>query len=196
VRKVNVRLIAATNRDLAAEAKAGRFREDLYYRLNVLGVKLPALRERGTDIRLLCEHFLHEAGTRSGRQRLSFSEEAAAALAKYAWPGNVRELRNLAERLAVLCPGEVVGLRDLPKEIQAQAPAVPFPDAKESETVPVPEAPPPVSASLQLADIERDHILRILTQCKGNKKQAAESLGIDRSTLYAKLRAYGIVGQS
>jgi len=196
VRKVNVRLIAATNRDLAAEAKSGRFREDLYYRLNVLGIKLPALRERGTDIRLLSEHYLHDAGTRSGRQRLTFSEEAAAALLKYAFPGNVRELRNLAERLAVLCPGETVGLRDLPKEIQAQAPAViPGAESKEPEVVPVPEAPPPVSASLQLADIEKDHILRVLTQCKGNKKQAAETLGIDRSTLYAKLRAYGIVSQ-
>lgn len=197
VRKVNVRLVAATNRDLAAEAKAGRFREDLFYRLNVLTIKLPPLRERGPDVRLLLEHYLAEAAQRCGRPSLRLSDEACDALARYPWPGNVRELRNLTERLAVLCPSEVIGQRDLPAEVRAAlaADAAAGLASVEKDTEP---APPPVAggeapALKPLSEIEKDHILRVLTFSGGNKKQTAELLGIDRSTLYAKLRAYGIL---
>ncbi|MBI3828746.1 MAG: sigma 54-interacting transcriptional regulator [Planctomycetes bacterium] len=197
VRKVNVRLVAATNRELAAEAKAGRFREDLFYRLNVLTIKLSPLRERGADIRLLLEHFLLEAAGRCGRPSLRFSDEANETLVKYPWPGNIRELRNLTERLAVLCPGEIIGVRDLPAEVQAalaHLPAAPAYVEKDTEVATQTAHAPGDGATLKpLSDIEKDHILRVLAFSGGNKKQAAELLGIDRSTLYAKLRAYGIL---
>jgi Nif-specific regulatory protein len=215
VRKVDVRVVAATNRDLQAEVKAGRFREDLFYRLNVLSISLPPLRNRGPDVKLLLEHYLREASARSGRFRMEFSEEALAVLDRYRWPGNVRELRNMTERLAVLCPHEVIGVADLPAECRAAATTESLPSVNPAEqgqvetvqmgpgslasaaaagsaAAPQP-APPTLPSSLKLADIEKDHILRVLESCESNKKLCAEKLGIDRSTLYAKLRAYGIL---
>jgi Nif-specific regulatory protein len=228
VRKVDVRVLAATNRDLQAEVKAGRFREDLFYRLNVLSLCLPPLHERGGDVQILIEHYLSTAAARSGRQRMEFSEEATQALMHYRWPGNVRELRNLCERMAVLCPHEVVGIADLPAECRAAA--IKPPDSVmvatpiESSEIPKPtdsvmiampvesgELAKPVDALLaptpaaefryqpeapdseKLADIEKVHILKMLKAADNNKKLTAEKLGIDRSTLYAKLRAYGIM---
>jgi transcriptional regulator with GAF, ATPase, and Fis domain len=218
VRKVDVRVVAATNRDLQAEVKTGRFREDLFYRLNVLSISLPPLRNRGPDIHLLLEHYLREAAVRSGRFRMEFSEEALAVLDRYRWPGNVRELRNMTERLAVLCPNEVIGVSDLPQECRAAATtesvhsgsgsAEPVVDTvamgpgsvAAAAAVGAAHAPAaaasaaaPLPSSLKLADIEKDHILRVLQSCDSNKKLCAEKLGIDRSTLYAKLRAYGIL---
>jgi len=184
VRKVDVRVVAATNRDLDAEVKAGRFREDLFYRLNVLAVTLPPLRERGPDIALLLKHYLRDAALRSGRGKLEFSDEALAVLQQYRWPGNVRELRNLTERLAVLCPRETICLPDLPPEFCA-----PLPSRAGAGAGPAPERQ---DSTASLEDVEKAHILRVLQTCEGNKKLAAEKLGIDRSTLYAKLRAYGI----
>jgi transcriptional regulator with GAF, ATPase, and Fis domain len=206
VRKVNVRVVAATNRDLQSEVKAGRFREDLFYRLNVLAVSLPPLRDRDSDKDLLLEHYLHEAALRSGRLKLYFSDEARQALVGYRWPGNVRELRNLTERIAVLCPTEVIGLSDLPDECRAAASiaasaitvaSIVLPEKNDSAAPPAarPEPPAEAPAGTRLADIEKQHILRILQDCDNNKKLAAEKLGIDRSTLYAKLRAYGILSQ-
>lgn len=215
VRKVDVRVVAATNRDLQAEVKTGRFREDLFYRLNVLSISLPPLRNRGPDVKLLLEYYLREAAARSGRFRMEFSEEAQAVLERYRWPGNVRELRNMTERLAVLCPHEVIGVADLPSECRAAGTAESLPpiganDQGVVETVAMgpgsiaaaaatgaanaPTTPgTPIPSSLKLADIEKDHILRVLQSCDSNKKLCAEKLGIDRSTLYAKLRAYGIL---
>ncbi len=201
VRRVDVRVLAATNRELQAEVKAGRFREDLFYRLNVLAIALPALRERGDDIKLLLEHYLSEAALRSGRKRLSFSDEALEALTRYRWPGNVRELRNLTERLAVLCPNEIIGVTDLPVEsrgISFETTAVALPStASPDETVSLHAASMPPGqapkAPLKLAEVEKNHILQTLSNCDNNKKLAADRLGIDRSTLYAKLRAYGIL---
>jgi transcriptional regulator with GAF, ATPase, and Fis domain/pSer/pThr/pTyr-binding forkhead associated (FHA) protein len=194
VRKVNVRVVAATNRDLQSEVKAGRFREDLYYRLNVLSISLPALRERGADVPLLLEHYLREAAVRTARPKLEFSEEALQALTCYRWPGNVRELRNLTERIAVLCPTEVIGLADLPVECVAP-PATESASAANVEAKSSPSVKVDAPAGSRLADIEKQHILRVLQTCENNKKLAAEKLGIDRSTLYAKLRAYGILAQ-
>jgi DNA-binding NtrC family response regulator len=193
VRKADVRVIAATNRDLQTEVKTGRFREDLFYRLNVLSFSLPPLRERGGDVTLLLKHYLRDAAVRSGRPKLEFSEEALAALLQYRWPGNVRELRNLTERLAVLCPREIIGLPDLPVEYRS---------GKSEDTADAAQGAPATSdhghdahatAAEKLEDVEKAHILRVLEACEGNKKLAAEKLGIDRSTLYAKLRAYGIM---
>ena len=215
VRKVDVRVLAATNRDLQAEVKSGRFREDLFYRLNVLSVCLPPLRERGGDVQILLEHYLHSASTRSGRQRMEFSEEATQALMRCKWPGNVRELRNLCERMAVLCPQEIIGLNDLPPECRSALPAgltssddtvaLQVSDLKmarpatsslsgEIHRAPSGEIHQPIlAADEKLADVERAHILKVLKDVSNNKKLAAEKLGIDRSTLYAKLRAYGIM---
>ena len=196
VRKVSVRLLAATNRDLAAEAKGGRFREDLFYRLNVLSVTLPPLRERGLDIRTLTDHYLGEAAVRCGRLRLKLSDEAYDLIERYPWPGNVRELRNLAERLAVLCPQDVIGVRDLPQEMSTRwvPPGTPA-EAGEAAALPatVTRIPNSPDHRKTLSEIEKEHILSVLSSSGGNKKQAAELLGIDRSTLYAKLRAYGIL---
>ncbi len=203
VRKVDVRVVAATNRDLALEVKEGRFREDLYYRLNVLSVNLPPLRDRDGDVRLLLDHYLRQAASRSSRARLEFSEEALVALLSYRWPGNVRELKNLTERLAVLCPHEVIGVGDLPEEVRRALPvgnvvaeALPM-VPEEAEVVEplevVQESAAADAPSGTLAEMERAHILRILAGCGHNKKMAAEKLGIDRSTLYAKLRGYGIL---
>ena len=193
VRKVNVRVVAATNRDIEAEMKAGRFREDLFYRLNVLAITLPPLRERGEDIVLLLWHYLRDAAVRSGRGQLAFSEEALAALQQYRWPGNVRELRNLTERLAVLCPHRFIGLPDLPPEYRAGPEQGPRAEAAAPLTEAQPEADLAAGAPARLEDVEKAHILRVLQACEGNKKVASEKLGIDRSTLYAKLRAYGIL---
>ncbi|MBN8527509.1 MAG: sigma 54-interacting transcriptional regulator [Planctomycetes bacterium] len=174
LRKVDVRVIAATNRDLAAEAAAGRFREDLYHRLNVLCVTLPPLRERPADIEALIEYFLAEAARRLGQPAKRLTPEARTLLLRYPWPGNVRQLRNLLERASVLAAGEAIQPGDLPPEVTAQ-----------SATIAV-EAP-----MATLASVEKAHILRVLERCGGNKKQAADVLAIDRSTLYAKLKQYG-----
>jgi transcriptional regulator with GAF, ATPase, and Fis domain len=198
VRKVNVRVIAATNRDLAVEMEAGRFRKDLFYRLNVLSISLPPLRERGNDVKLLLDHFLKAAALQCGRSELRLSEEAASLLHAYPWPGNVREVRNLCERLAILAPNDIVGVLDLPPEYRVGV----RPQIQSSATIPATGAGPADSSAGEvaplnpttssLAAVEKAHIVRVLNDCGGNKKMAAEKLGIDRSTLYAKLRAYGI----
>ncbi|HYG78563.1 MAG TPA: sigma 54-interacting transcriptional regulator [Planctomycetota bacterium] len=197
VRKVDVRVIAATNRELASEVKAGRFREDLFYRLNVLSISLPPLRQRGEDVKLLLKHYLKDAAVRGGRTKMEFSDDALEALMAYRWPGNVRELRNLTERLAVLCPNEMIGLPDLPPECRTACTEQPQQPAETtvavmSGAVPAQPSAAAGSRSLALADMEKEHILRVLESCENNKKLAAEKLGIDRSTLYAKLRAYGL----
>jgi transcriptional regulator with GAF, ATPase, and Fis domain len=179
-RRVDVRVVAATNRDLRAAAEAGAFRQDLFYRLNVLTVTLPPLRERGGDVRLLLEHFLDYYAARVGRPALRFSGEALRLALAYPWPGNVRELRNVVERVAILATGEEVTARELPPEIRGGG-------------------PPPAGGSAEsgaplrsLGEVEKAHILRVLEAAGGNKTKAAEVLGIDRSTLYARLRQYGV----
>ena len=175
LRKVDVRLIAATNRDLAEEAKAGRFREDLYHRLNVLVVTLPPLRERPADIEALIDHFLGESAKRLGQPAKRLAPESRTLLLRFPWPGNVRQLRNVLERSSIMATGAQIMPADLPPELKAEAATVQL-DA-------------PMST---LAAVEKAHVLRVLERCAGNKKQAAEILGIDRSTLYAKLKQYGV----
>jgi len=174
LRKVDVRVIAATNRDLAGEARAGRFREDLYHRLNVLVVTLPPLRERPGDIETLIDHFLAESARRLGQPAKRLAPEARTLLLRYPWPGNVRQLRNVLERASIMAAGPQILPGDLPAEVGA-SPATVQVDA-------------PMAT---LAEVERTHILRVLERCGGNKKQAADILAIDRSTLYAKLKQFG-----
>jgi len=175
VHRVDVRLIAATNKDLAQEVRAGRFREDLYYRLNVVSLTLPPLRERQEDIPLLIEHFLQEFRV-TGKKAKGISPEALQLLLGYPWPGNVRELMNTIERLIILTPGEVIGLEDLPPNIRS------------------PIGPPHGRARgpASLAEMERLHITRVLSETRGKKMQAARLLGIDLKTLNHKIKIYRI----
>ena len=175
VHRVDVRIIAATNKDLAHEVRAGRFREDLYYRLNVVSVPLPPLRERKEDIPLLVEHFLKQFQV-SGKKPKTVSPEALRFLVQYAWPGNVRELANIIERLIILTPGEVIGPEELPRHIRS------------------PLGPPhgQPRGPTSLAEMERLHITRVLSETGGKKMQAARLLGIDLKTLNHKMKAYSI----
>ena len=173
--RVNVRILAATNKDLAQEVRAGRFRQDLHYRLNVINVTLPPLRQRKADIPLLIEHFLHQFRL-AGQPAKAVSEEASALLVDYPWPGNVRELANTIERLLILCPGSVIGPDDLPPNIQAPQHALAEVDAPD----------------LPLVEMERRHILKVLERTQGKKAEAARLLGIHLKTLNRKLKEYRI----
>jgi len=175
---IDVRIIAATNRDLEHEVRRGAFRSDLYYRLNVITLHLPPLRERPGDIPLLAEHFLKGLAERNGGEPLRLSEAAMERLQRYDWPGNVRELENALERAAVLTRGREIDVDALPARIVEPPPPALVADR------------PPVNPTLDL--IERAYILWVLQAEGGNKARAAEVLGIDPSTLYRKLNRYGI----
>jgi len=175
IRKVNVRLFAATNRDLSEEVKKGTFREDLFHRLDVLTVTLPPLRNRPSDIDMLIDHFLQENSKRLNSPLKKVSPEARALLLRYPWPGNVRQLRNVMERACIMAADKIIQASDLSEGIRGAESAV-------FQT--------PITA---LGVVEKAHILRVLEHCGGNKKAAAELLEIDRSTLYAKLRQYGTI---
>jgi DNA-binding NtrC family response regulator len=174
--KVDVRLVAATNRDLRGLIAAGLFREDLFYRLNVITVAIPPLRERAEDIPALARHFLAAYGRKRQGAARDFAPAALAALAAYGWPGNVRELENVIERAVILSDGELIGPEDL---------AVPAPQAAAT-------GGPGGAAAVSLEDVEREHILRVLREAGGNQSRASQILGIDRKTLYLKLRKYGL----
>jgi DNA-binding NtrC family response regulator len=178
--EADVRLIAATNRDLDAAIRQGAFREDLFYRLNVIPIRVPALRERLDDVPVLAQRFLSTAAARLGRQTPVLTNGAVDALTRYAWPGNVRELENLMERVVVLSPSERIEAEDLPLLIRA---GEPLRSAGEPARSPSNE---------RLSDLERARIIDVLGSCDGNKKLAASLLGIHRSTLYAKLARYGM----
>jgi DNA-binding NtrC family response regulator len=167
--RVDVRIVSATNRDLRAEVEAGRFREDLYYRLNGVTLRVPPLRERRGDIALLARHFLDRAG--SGRL---LDETAVEALRAYDWPGNVRELEMVVGRAALLAPDPTIRGEDLPLEIRPRA------------------APRVLRTDLTLAEMEREYVLAALESHRGHRGRTAEALGIDPKTLYNKLRSWGI----
>ena len=171
--KVDVRVIAATNRDLEAEVASGRFRKDLFYRLNVIHLPLPPLRERVEDIPLLALHFLDKFCLENDRPPMGFSPEAMGAMKNYAWPGNVRELQNVVERSVALVTGNIVGLEDLPDEIRRHSP--------EDDKIVL-----PVGASME--EIERLAILQTLKKTGGDKELAARLLGIGLATLYRRLK--------
>ena len=169
----DARIIAATNRDLAAEVEAGRFREDLYYRLNVIALTAPPLRSRREDVPLLVDHFLGVYCKKNGRARLTVPREVLARLMDYGWPGNVRELENVVERAAVLCRGDVLRLEDLPDSV-AQATAPP-PDALSF----------PIGTPLD--EVEMRMIRQTLKHTQGDKQLAAQLLRISARTIYRKL---------
>ena len=230
-KKVDVRIVAATNRDLETEVAAGRFREDLYYRLNVIPLHLPPLRQRGNDVLLLARHFLNHFCTKKDRQPMLLDETTRRVLAAYAWPGNVRELENFMERLSILVDGDTVCMDDLPRKIidhvgdisllppveevlpEAETPPLavqqdPGPSAVEATGSPVAEGVVVVAApagtfvwpnlgvlgehGLNLKDfldtVENRLIDEALAKAEGVKNQAAELLGIKRTTLIEKLK--------
>ena len=178
--KVDVRVIAATNRDLEVEYKAGRFRKDLYFRLNVVTVQLPALRERRSDIPMLAHWFLDR---HAGGSTIHISGAAMKCLLSYDWPGNVRELENCIERAVALGDRKIIDVVDLPPSVLAGS----SPDAGE---VVRPASPP---SSTDLEDIERATIQRVFEQVNGDKVMAGKMLGISRATLYRKLKRYNII---
>jgi two-component system, NtrC family, response regulator AtoC len=170
----DVRIIAATNVDLEARVKEGRFRIDLYYRLKVMPVRLLPLRERTEDIQVLAEHFIAQGNRKVGRRVHGVTEEALDYLRAYSWPGNIRELRNVLERAMILSRGELISATDLPPELLGRA------------------RPARVGQLRSLEDMERELIGDTLTQCGGNRTRAAHSLDISRSTLLEKMRRYGL----
>jgi two-component system response regulator AtoC len=181
--RVDVRLVCATNKDLDEEVKEGRFREDLYFRINVVTVRLPPLRERREDIAMLVGHFLNKLALRERRQPTALSTEALRLLTGYAWPGNVRELENAIERAVAVAKGNVILPSDLPPEVGGG----PAPGAGGESGGLLGE----VGNRPTLAELERRYIQLVLGEVGGNKKKAAEKLGIDRRTLYRALERGG-----
>jgi two-component system nitrogen regulation response regulator NtrX len=177
--KVDVRIIAATNKRLDEEIERGKFRPDLFYRLNVVPFEVPPLRERKEDIPLLVEYFNKKYSTQYGRAPKHFADDALERLGDYDWPGNVRELRNTVERVVIMSAGETIGRDDLP----------PF---GQSEGVTTPPRYNFTSYREGRESYERNYILRKLAECEGNVTRTAEALGIDRSHLYRRMKALGI----
>ncbi len=169
--KANIRVIAATNRDLRKAVERGDFREDLFYRLGVFDIQIPPLRERSSDIVPLSETFLREIGRSFGRPAAGLTREARQALLQYPWPGNVRELRNVLERAAILCDGALID----PEHLALQ------PAAKSSR-----------NDSTDLSALERTTIGKVLQECRGNKTKAARRLGLSRTQLHLRIRKYGL----
>ncbi|MCI0558320.1 MAG: sigma 54-interacting transcriptional regulator, partial [Nitrososphaera sp.] len=172
-RQADVRVIAATNRDLEVAVKEGRFREDLFYRLNVIQIEIPPLRERIEDIRALAERLLMFFGQQNHRQILGFTPEALEVLQHYSWPGNVRELRNVIERAAILCQTKWVGIEHLPSTLSPQS------------------AVPRIGELVSLDEIEEAHVRSVLALTK-SLEEAAQILGIDGATLRRRRKKYGI----
>jgi two-component system response regulator HydG len=180
--KVDVRIVTATNQDLAQMVRDKRFREDLYYRLNVITINVPPLRERREDIRMLAEHFLRLYGAKNNRVLEGFTADALGQLEGYSWPGNVRELENVVERGVVLARGGLIDADDLPEEI-AGAP-------------PLPEGVLSVRIGTPLAEIEQRLLEATLRATKGNKTLTAKLLGIDPRTVYRKLERWDEAAES
>ena len=178
--RVDVRVIAATNRSLEAMMKEGQFREDLYYRLNVFSITIPPLRERRSDIPLLVEHFIHHSSIVSKREA-RISTEALEALTRYPWPGNVRELKNVLEHALILCDGDAIEREHLPMAIRMG----PSFGAEDEAT-----------GLLTLEEAEKSYIRRVLNECKGHRQKAAHILGISERTLYRKLQEIGEIQPS
>jgi transcriptional regulator with PAS, ATPase and Fis domain len=170
--KVDVRVIAATNRSLESMMKEGGFREDLYYRLNVFSIHIPPLRERRDDIPILAEHFIHNS-TIAPKRTVRVSPESMEVLRRYPWPGNVRELENVIERALILCDGGVIEPEHLPMGIRVTPQ---FGQDEDSERLPT------------LEEVERRYIRRVLEECKGHRQKAASILGISERNLYRRLK--------
>jgi two-component system response regulator HydG len=175
----NVRVLAATNRDLSTAVDRGQFRADLYYRLNVLHVEVPPLRTRGADILLYAKHFIDQFARHTSKRVTGLSQQTAERLMSYGWPGNVRELQNSMERAVALTRFEKITVEDLPDTLRSY------------RASPAAETPSEGAELLSLEEIERRHILRVLAATGGNKTQAAHILGVDRRTLHRKFGRNG-----
>ena len=173
--RVSVRVISATNRDLSAMVAQSKFREDLYYRLSVVPIRVPALRERPPDIRPLADYFLEEFCARNNFKAKVLDASAYAALESYAWPGNARELRNVVERMAILTPGELLTRDAVPVELRMPR-----------------EGGPRSSIQEARESAERDHVLRALEEANWNVSGAARALGMERTNLHKRIRALGL----
>jgi transcriptional regulator with PAS, ATPase and Fis domain len=171
---IDVRLISTTNRDIQSMIEEGRFREDLCYRLKVIDIELPPLRERREDIPLLIQHFIDKFNVNLKKRISGVSEEALKLLLNYSWPGNVRELENVIERAMNLSQQEMILPEDLPKSLDQRA------DEKLFEKA--------IREKLTLSQLEKEYVKRVLMEVEGNKSKAAERLGLDRKTLYRKLQ--------
>lgn len=178
--QVDVRIVAATNKDLAQEVAAHRFREDLYYRINVIAISLPPLRKRADDIPLLVHHFLRKYNHQNQKAITAIQQQALQRLQAYHWPGNVRELENVIERAVVLAQGSTIGIAELPPHLQDQEPVI------------VPDAHFVLPVHTTLAEIEREAIVQALRHSGGNRQAAARRLDIGAATLYRKLKDYHI----
>ncbi|HYE14023.1 MAG TPA: sigma 54-interacting transcriptional regulator, partial [Pyrinomonadaceae bacterium] len=170
--KVDARLLALTNVDLDDAVRRRAFREDLFYRLNVVRIHVPPLRERREDVAPLASHFLEAYAAKHGRPARGFRAEALAALAAYSWPGNVRELANVVERAVIVSDAETLGAGDLPESVRAAA-------------------GPRLARRPTLAELEAEYVREVLAAARGNKSEAARVLGISRKNLYEKLARYG-----
>ena len=179
-RKADVRVIAATNRELKKRVDEGGFREDLYFRLNVIAVEMPPLRARSQDLLRFAEHYLQHFGAQSGRKLRGFSDDARSCLMKYAWPGNLRELRNAIERAAILAHQDIISPEDLPLEARGENPS----DGDPAST-------PHAGGALTLEQLEEAHI-RLVVARANSLTQAADILGIDQATLYRKRKKIGL----
>ena len=175
----DVRVIAATNRDLEEDVEGGRFREDLFYRINVVHIPVPPLRERGRDVLHLAQHFVRVAAEKTGADVRGLSQSATAKILSYDWPGNVRELENCMQRGVALARHSEISLEDLPEKVRSFEPTETEPEALGGQLITIQE-------------LERRHIIRVLKAVDNNKTQAAKTLGFDRRTLYRKLERYGI----
>jgi two-component system response regulator HydG len=174
----DVRIVAATNRDLESAVEERTFREDLYYRINVIHVALPPLRARGSDVLLLAQQFAAHFASMSGKQIVGVSPEAAAKLLAYSWPGNVRELQNSIERAVALARYDKIVVEDLPEKVASY---------RSSHILVASDDP---SELVPMEEVERRYILRVLEAVGGNKTLASQVLGLDRKTLYRKLERY------
>jgi len=179
---IDVRIVAATNRDLEAAVEEQRFREDLYFRINVIHVDLPPLRSRGTDILSLAQHFLGRYALQAGKEVRGISPSAAQRLCDYEWPGNVRELRNCLERAVALTRFVDIAVEDLPERVAKY---------RRSHVVVASDDP---SELVPMEEVERRYILRVVETVGGNKTMASKILGLDRKTLYRKLERYKLDG--
>jgi transcriptional regulator with GAF, ATPase, and Fis domain len=186
--KADVRLIAATNRDLTAEIAAGRFRTDLFYRLSVFNVHLPPLRERGDDVLILADAFIRTHAPRMGKTDVTLSRDASELLRRHPWPGNIRELQNAIERALITCEGALVTAAHLALPVPSPV-AVP---SEQSIAPQQPEAMRPPAGSLALEDLERKTIIDALQRTRGHKARAAALLGLTRFQLYSRLKRYQI----
>jgi two-component system response regulator AtoC len=198
---LDIRLVAATNKDLAQEVGEGRFREDLYYRLNVVRIRIPSLRQRPADIPPLVHHYLQTLARENNRSPLQISAAALQCLVNYAWPGNIRQLRNVMEQLVVFSRSEVLGIKDLPPPVRESAGELneDFSESVDniSEGAKMRESSGEktdelvLDAKMTLDEIERRYILYTLARMKDNRTRAAEKLGISRRTLQRKLKELG-----